>query len=124
MKVVVTGGRNYWGRQNVFNALNEINHGNRITILAHGACTDRDTREFCGADRWANEWGVANAFRKVAIERFPADWSLGRKAGPIRNRQMLETVEPDLVVAFPGGAGTESCCGIAVEMGIRVKRIR
>lgn len=27
-------------------------------------------------------------------------------AGPIRNRRMLEQGKPDLVVAFPGGAGT------------------
>ena len=35
------------------------------------------------------------------------DWKkYGKKAGPLRNQQMLEEGKPDLVVAFPGGNGT------------------
>ena len=37
----------------------------------------------------------------------PARWAeLGRRAGPIRNQEMLDLWVPDGVVAFPGGAGT------------------
>lgn len=48
---------------------------------------------------------------------------LGRAAGPMRNKQMLEEGKPDLVVAFPGGAGTENMVKQAKAAGIRVLRI-
>ena len=35
-----------------------------------------------------------------------ADWSIGRKVGPIRNQRMLDEHRPNLVVAFPGKRGT------------------
>ena len=52
---------------------------------------------------------------------YRADWEgLGRKAGPIRNQQMLDEGKPDLVVAFPGGRGTANMMRIAREAGIEV----
>jgi hypothetical protein len=50
-----------------------------------------------GADRLARKVAVEMGARVVS---FPADWSLGRKAGPIRNQRMLDEGEPDLVLAF------------------------
>ena len=44
-------------------------------------------------------------------------------AGPIRNRQMLET-KPDGVVAFPGNNGTDDMCRAAQEAGVPVYRPR
>ncbi len=43
-----------------------------------------------------------------AMLTFEADWSLGRSAGPARNRRMVE-FGADLAVAFPGGSGTADC---------------
>ena len=52
---------------------------------------------------------------------FQADWAgLGRKAGPIRNKLMLDEGKPDLVVAFPGGRGTAHMTRIARGAGIEV----
>jgi hypothetical protein len=54
-----------------------------------------------------------------------ADWAgLGRKAGPIRNEQMLSEGQPHLVVAFPGGRGTAHMVGIARAAGVEVIEIR
>lgn len=116
MRVVVCGGRDCVGSRFVRTALDWIEarliadgHTEGITLLAHGACR--------GADMIAGAWADD---RGVRVEEFPADWLLGRRAGPLRNREMLRTVKPDLVVAFPGRRGTESLKSIARELGIEV----
>lgn len=70
-----------------------------------------------GADRMARKFG---AWADIPVETFPADWSLGKKAGPIRNRKMIEKGKPDLVVAFEGGRGTANMVEQARAAGIRV----
>ena len=66
----------------------------------------------------AAEW--ANA-RGVPCDVFMANWSeLGRKAGPIRNQQMLDEGRPTLVVAFPGGRGTTDMVRQAKAAGVEV----
>lgn len=60
---------------------------------------------------------------------YEADWSRhGKAAGPIRNREMLTEFRPDedyvrhvdLLIAFPGNAGTADCVRQARELGIPV----
>lgn len=75
-----------------------------------------------GADilalRWAHE-------KKLKSVTFIAEWSrLGRAAGPIRNRRMLDEFKPDLVIAFPGGTGTEGLVNEAKARKIPVVRVR
>ena len=51
-----------------------------------------------GADLMAAD---AADYFGMPVERYPANWELyGRAAGPIRNTQMLNEGNPDLVVAF------------------------
>ncbi len=51
----------------------------------------------------------------------PAEWSkYGRRAGPIRNKQMLDVGKPHLVVAFPGGAGTANMVKQAKAAGVPI----
>ena len=61
---------------------------------------------------------------KIPIKRFPADWSLGRKAGPIRNRQMLVEGKPDVVYAFyqdkKKSKGTKNMAKQSKDAGILV----
>lgn len=74
-----------------------------------------------GADemalRLACLWG-----RKYQV--FHADWrELGKAAGPIRNRTMLDTAKPDLLIAFRRGwssKGTDGCIKEARSRNIPV----
>lgn len=50
-----------------------------------------------GADSIARDAAFS---RMVPVEGFPADWSQGRKAGPLRNQQMLDEGRPQVVFAF------------------------
>lgn len=110
LKVLVCGGRDYRNRRRVDEVLDRINEEEPIYMIVHG-----DAR---GADTLAKEWAWS---RDVIELPYPADWKTnGRAAGPVRNRQMLEQEEPDLVVAFPGGNGTAHMMRIAREAGIKV----
>jgi len=62
--------------------------------------------------------------RDVKLTRCRAEWEKhGKRAGPIRNRQMLE-LKPDGVVAFPGDRGTRDMITAAQEAGVPVYRPR
>jgi len=68
--------------------------------------------------RWAVEWAKN---RGIPFDVYMADWEgLGRKAGPIRNQQMLVEGKPDLVVAFPGGKGTAGMVTLPRDAGVDV----
>lgn len=70
-----------------------------------------------GADALALSWALAN---RLTIRSFKPDWKrLGKAAGPIRNQLMIEA-KPDLVIAFPGGAGTADMVERARAAGVEV----
>lgn len=126
MKILVCGGRNYHNQQKVFEVLDQycLNNGLCIehedgnwlpanVIIIHGDAN--------GADQLADQWAVVNW---VPIEVYPADWEhQGKKAGILRNIDMLELGQPDLVIAFPGGVGTQHMKTIARKKGVRVWEI-
>lgn len=118
MKLCVTGGRTYAERAVLFEVLDVTHELWPIDALAHGACPT-------GADALADAWCIA---RCVECVRFPANWRRygGRRAaGPIRNRHMLGTFKPDVVIAFPGGTGTADCVSLARHaFGIAVLDLR
>lgn len=111
MKILVCGGRGYRNREFVFSTLNTINaaYDDGITCVVHGNAPGADSL----ADDWARQEGVE-------VRAVPAQWALhGRRAGPIRNAQMLaENPDIGLVVAFPGGTGTEDMIRKAKAAGI------
>lgn len=110
MTVLVCGGRNFGNRWWLYTALDALHDWKPIDVLIHG-----DAR---GADHLAGEWARD---RKVPCRRYPADWEKhGKSAGPRRNQQMLDEGRPDLVMAFPGGAGTRDMVTRAKRAGIRV----
>jgi hypothetical protein len=81
-----------------------------ITIVEGGAR---------GADLMAKHWATLN---NVPVEEYKADWDqYGKAAGPIRNKQMLDT-GIDVVIAFPRGraTGTKHMMKIARETGVEV----
>lgn len=60
----------------------------------------------------------------IPLKTFPASWSeYGFSAGPMRNKQMLEEGKPDIVVAFPGGKGTEHMKRISRRAGVPVHEV-
>ena len=116
MKALVCGGRNYLDYEHVNEVLTSFENfrGDKITEVIHGAAKGTDSL----AGRWASE-------NNIPAQAFPADWSAyGRGAGPIRNKQMLIEGRPDIVIAFPGGAGTANMIKQAKYHGLSVVVIK
>lgn len=111
MRVLVCGGRDYNRYVHVYDTLGALQDSRgRITHLIAGGAT--------GADYWGESWGRMN---KSELLIFPADWKAhGKKAGYLRNVQMLEEGKPDVVLAFPGGRGTEMMKRLAKDAGVEV----
>lgn len=113
-RILITGSRDWTDIDTIYAALEQqlADHG-EITVVHGGAA---------GADRIAGDWAKAAITdqRPVRLEVYPPDWdSHGRKAGIIRNQQMVNT-KPDVVLAFPLGAsrGTRHCMRAAANAGI------
>jgi UDP-N-acetylmuramoylalanine-D-glutamate ligase len=106
VRVLVCGGRDFNDVDLMYDILKEYN----ISVLITGHAKGADQM----AEMWADEHRIEN-------EIYPAQWDkYGRAAGPIRNKQMLDEGEPDLVIAFPGGKGTANMVNQAKERGIPV----
>jgi hypothetical protein len=106
-RVLVCGGRNK-NPADIWNWLErflrdeiESNLGHSmwpISALMHGGAK--------GADEGAGQWAESEGIEPLV---FKANWkSHGRSAGPRRNSIMLREGRPDIVIAFPGGAGTKN----------------
>ena len=124
-KVLVCGGREYTNKEKVFSVLTalggvpmgDVDNPSWLPrpdlVIMHGGAR--------GADTLADGWAVTNW---VPVEEYRADWDkYGKGAGFIRNKQMLEQGKPDLVIAFPGGRGTNNMIELAREANIAVEVI-
>lgn len=134
MKLLVCGGRNYEDEHKLNSILDSIHAWSEIGLLIHGDAgrfydyPDSVAIEpgllpgfWVGADKLASQWARNN---KVPEKRYKPDWKqYGRKAGPIRNQQMLDEQHPDLVIAFPGGRGTADMVKRAKAGGYKVCEI-
>lgn len=112
MRILVCGGRDFNDAAIVFAALDE--HAASAECICHGGAP--------GADSLAGEWAQN---RGIECRVFHADWERhGRAAGPIRNQQMLTEFAPTLVVAFPGGRGTNDMIFKAARADVPVRLIK
>lgn len=127
VRVLVTGSRDWSDEQAVRDALRAVASGvasQHVTVV-HGHCPT-------GADAHAD---MAARIFGMQVERHPADWSRGRKAGPERNAAMVG-LGADVCLAFIGPCtsprcnrsdahdshGATGCASLAEAAGIRTIR--
>ena len=113
MRILVCGDRNWIDRECITREL--LRYPN-TSIIVQGCCR--------GADRMAAE---SAKMLHLHYEGYPADWErYGRAAGPIRNKQMLDT-GIHLVLCFHNdignSKGTANMMKQAIACGIEVKII-
>lgn len=112
-KVIIAGPRDFTDKELVWKELDEllILYERPITediVIFEGGAK--------GVDCLAHEYALENDY---SVKQFPADWSLGKKAGPIRNEQMAK--EADVLIAFYNGSkGTTSMIKLAMQYGLRI----
>lgn len=111
-RILVTGGRAYANKPRVWQILDAAVIRLDLGFLIQGGAT--------GADALAKEWALE---RNILCAQYDADWSMGAKAGPMRNARMITEGKPDYVIAFPGGNGTADCVRQAIAAGVKVFRV-
>lgn len=127
-RAIICGGRDRSEAIWIFAELDKLHEKRRFTLIVEGGQRSYETergKKTCvgGADYWANRWALSRCVETVTVA---ARWAeLGDRAGPIRNQAMLDEFKPiELVVAFPGGAGTADMVRKAHAAGIEVVEIR
>lgn len=113
MRIVVTGWR-YWRTPETVERVLSW-HATPQDFVGVGDAT--------GADAFTRRWCEGHG---VPFREFVANWKdLGKSAGNVRNMYMIDTIRPDLVLAFlhPECRGTFHCVQYAVEHGYEVLRI-
>ena len=110
LRVLVCGGRTFEDRKVLNRVLSALHAEQPFACVIEG-----DAR---GADWLASAWARHNGVCNIKV---PPHWSqLGKRAGHVRNGWMLEHCSPDVVVAFPGGAGTANMVQQAHAAGVQV----
>jgi len=111
-KALFCGSRDWFEEWPIEHALKKLPEGSTVI---HG-----DAR---GADRIAGRLASALGFE---VQAFPADWSKGLSAGPVRSQRMLDEGNPDVVYAFPTSEsrGTWDMVRRARKAGIPVEVYR
>ena len=111
MKILITGSRHF----NDYEQFSEVLSGLPISELIHGGANGADSL----GERYARE-------NNIPSRTFPALWDkYGRRAGYIRNWQMLREGTPDYCVAFlaSDSRGTRDMINAAKEAGLEVEII-
>ena len=112
MLILVCGDRNWKSRSTIAANLSEYQDD---TTLIHGGCR--------GEDIMSEDYAKTRGWKVIRVD---ADWSLGLRAGPVRNRKMLD-MKPDKVIAFHlnihHSKGTRDCVKEAKRREIRIEMI-
>lgn len=118
MIAVVTGGRDYEPTRAELIRFIALLERLGVTTLRHGCARGVDT---------IASIEVCQALPDIVVEPWPASWKKhGKAAGTIRNKTMLvprDLPRADVLVAFPGGRGTENCAQQARQFGIQIYRL-
>lgn len=106
MKTIIAGGRDF----------DDLPFLSEICDSFHDQITEVVSSGYRGADYQGELWAKSSG---IPVKTFPADWNtLGRAAGPIRNKAMAEYA--DAVILFLGGRGTDSMRCLALKYGLTI----
>jgi hypothetical protein len=112
-RVLVCGGRDYSNADWLNYVLDCFRDKHGVECVIQGGAK--------GADQLAKRWALSQPLPCIEV---PAAWdALGKAAGMVRNRWMIEHCAPDCVIAFAGGRGTAGMIDLAQSIGKPVWRI-
>lgn len=124
MKVIIAGDRYYCNYDKVIESIQaaEAIAGITISQVISGRCefgthtfTTKEGIKVYGADGLGEKWAEQN---NIEVIPYPADWKgLGKKAGPIRNKQMSGVGEALIAFMAPTSKGTKGMVEIMQTKG-------
>lgn len=126
MRLLITGSRDWTDQPTIGNLIVAVmtefavehgldwNNPDWVTIV-HGDCPT-------GADAMADEFARKFGYK---VESHPADWSVGKKAGYIRNKKMVD-LGADVCLAFikNNSKGATMTVDLAQKAGIKTTILR
>jgi hypothetical protein len=116
--LLICGGRTF-GRKVADYAVS--NRALEQFVRARGVPDQVVVGDAAGADDLGRQWAVT---RGIPTKVYHADWRrFGNSAGPMRNQLMIKDGKPTVVIAFPGGKGTNDCVARAKYAGIEVLQV-
>ena len=113
-KVIIAGGRDFRNYNLLKEKCDAILSSVKDDIMIVSGCAD-------GADSLGEKYAAENDY---IVAYFPPNWRLyGRRAGPVRNREMADY--GDALIAFHDGQskGTANMIKQAKEKGLKVRVI-
>jgi len=113
MKVLICGDRNWNNYDSILRVVKRLKKKYKEVTIIEGECR--------GADKMAKRAAIECGLPYVG---YPAKWDkYGKKAGPVRNQQMLDCENPDMVIAFhkniAKSKGTKDMINRAKKAGIK-----
>lgn len=128
LRIIVAGSRDFQNYTLLSSTLRRI----LAYLKNNNVFTDKNQVEFIsGTARGADQLGEQFAKQfGYNVKRFPADWTLGKRAGYVRNEQMAKYAVADgnkgLLVAFWDGKskGTKHMIDLARKHGLAVRVVK
>lgn len=124
IRIIIAGSRDF----NNFDYLDKIVLEVITNLKNEGYDTSRENLEIIsGTARGADKLGEKFASKyNLKVVRFPADWSIGKAAGYIRNKEMAIYASQDkelgvLIAFWNGSKGTKHMIDLANDKGLRVE---
>lgn len=93
MKCVIAGSRNISDYKYIDQAFTSCSWSDKITEIVSGAAR--------GVDALGEELAEKKG---LELSKFPADWSKGKKAGHLRNKDMAKYTDIAIVIMINGGS--------------------
>lgn len=114
MKIIVAGSRDFENYELLKNKLDKLLINQKEVQIVSGGCRGTDKL----GERYAKENGYS-------LKIFKADWGkYGKKAGPLRNKQMAEYAEGLVAFYKEGSKGTKNMIEEAGKMGLKIRIIK
>jgi hypothetical protein len=109
MKYIIAGGRNFRNFELLWTECEKIIKEDPEVEVVSGTAN--------GADKLGEHYAK---LKDYPVKQFPADWSLGKSAGYLRNADMADYA--DVLIAFWDGEsrGTQHMINLAKDKGLKV----
>jgi hypothetical protein len=123
LRLLVYGGRAYPDKAFVFAALDHLHKSRGLEVVIEGEAGQEDSSGtvLCGADKLARAWAQARGVDYLPFPVSAREWrEIGPRAGPLRNRRMLEEGKPNAALEFEGGKGTRDMRNVLERAGVPV----
>jgi hypothetical protein len=116
MRLIIAGSRNILpsveNLERIYRWLDEITANTKVDAVLDGGAN--------GVDAIGSMWAYIN---KVPVEKYPADWSYGKIAGPMRNGKMADNADALALIWDGKSKGSANMLYNAQQRGLKIRQL-